>query len=166
MFCCDTQTNHWPWQWCHGRGQFWRQWRRIRLCRFIQKLTHNIGQHVRTLDTHPLTPTYARGHRSWYQLVYSTNGALHPAQRACSYGYFRQQYHPIWKSPIQWHYYPTRHPTILSTLITYIHLSCFRTTSAMNSGLCWQCCPPSKHGQPPQGLTQVIILRAIHCIQV
>ena len=37
---CITQSAHWPRQWCHVGGKYWREWRQLGLCRVVQKITH------------------------------------------------------------------------------------------------------------------------------
>ena len=62
------------WQWHHVGGQFWSEWRRLRLCQVGRKITHEIGQHAKPRGTHQQTGNNARGLRGRDLRHRPTNG--------------------------------------------------------------------------------------------
>ena len=90
----NTQITWRPCQWRHVGGQFWREWRQLRICQITRELAHVLGHHAGTCGPHPGTIIDARGLRRIYQRHRTTNVALYPIWRYQIYGDRQHQDHP------------------------------------------------------------------------
>ena len=116
------QSAHRPWQWRHIGGKFWREWRRLRLCRVGWKLTYEIGQHTGLWGTHQKTGNDARGlrGRDWHHRP--TNRDFLPYRRAQNSGACRQQDQTARNTPRKICHASGWHPDIIATLTPGKHL--------------------------------------------
>ena len=101
---CVPQSAHRPWQWRHGGGQFWGEWRKLRICWVCQKPIHQICQHAGPRGVHQQTGDYVRGLGGKNQLRRPTNGAFLPHQKAWNFGARQRWDRPAQKPPRKWHH--------------------------------------------------------------
>ena len=123
------------------------------------------GQHARTWEPHPITPTDAWSLRCRALGYYPRNRAHHPDQRAQPYGTFQQRVHPVLKPPRQLLYATSCHPTIINTLTPDRWIGCSGPASAMPTHWRRQRLLPSKHDKPPQSPPQGRRRYALWCLQ-